>query len=60
MIERDEALCDMDKAARELIRLIKRERDAASGGSSWDDVEAVLLDLREAWEGAKAYENFGV
>ena len=56
MTERDEALNDMRKAALELIKLIERERSDPSGGPGWHDVELALLNVRDAWEGAKAFE----
>jgi hypothetical protein len=54
--EREEALDDMHSAALELIKLIEIERGCASGGPSWHAVEVALLDIRDAWEGAKACE----
>jgi hypothetical protein len=54
--DRKEALDDMRNAAVELIKLIEMERKAPSGGPSWHDVEVALLDIRDAWEGAKACE----
>jgi hypothetical protein len=56
MIEREEMLDEMHKAALELIKLIKRERSGGSDGDSWHSVEVSLLDIREAWENAKACE----
>ena len=57
MTEREEALNDMRKAALELIKLIEMERSDPSGGPSWHDVELSLLDIRDAWEEAKACET---
>jgi hypothetical protein len=54
--DRGEALDDMHKAALELIKLIEREKRCASGGPSWHEVEVALLDIRDAWEDAKACE----
>ena len=54
--ERKEALDAMRDAALELLKLIEREKEEPSGGPSWHDVEVVLLDIRDAWEKAKACE----
>jgi hypothetical protein len=54
--KREEALDNMHSATLGLIKLIEIERRHTSGGPSWDAVEVALLDIRDAWEGAKAYE----
>ena len=54
--EREEALGDMQSGALELLKLIEIERRHASGGPSWHAVEVALLDIRDAWEGAKGCE----
>jgi len=56
MARREEALDDMHRVALELIKLIETERKHPSGGPSWQAVEFALLDIRDAWEGAKACE----
>ena len=53
---REETLDDMHKAALLLIKFIENEKRHSSGGASWHAVEAALLDIREAWENAKACE----
>ena len=53
---REEALDDMHSAAIELVKLIEIERRHVSGGPSWHAVEVALLDIRDAWENAKACE----
>jgi hypothetical protein len=54
--ERKEALDEMHLAALELIKLIGIERRCPSGGPSWHAVEVALLNIRDAWEEAKACE----
>lgn len=55
---REEALKDMRDAAHTLVKLIDIERSDPSGGLSWHAVEVALLDIRDAWEGAKNCEIY--
>jgi hypothetical protein len=43
----------MHSATLQLIKLIEIETRHASGSPSWRVVEVALLDIRDAWEGAK-------
>jgi hypothetical protein len=57
MDDREEALVEMHKAALRLIRLIELEKGNAGGSlNRWHIIERALVDIRDAWEGAKACE----
>lgn len=50
MSNRKEALEDMQRAMAELFKVIEAEKRRPG---DWKRVEFLLLDVRDAWEGAK-------